>query len=69
MKLSPLLESPVLQRVGVSDRFKGNEFVPPMSVDYRKARTAAYGQSELKKGKQEGTEEQVIAGVLVKHYL
>ena len=69
MKLSPLLESPVLQRVGVSDRFKGDEFGSPMSVDFRKASISAYGQSEVKKGKQEGTEEQVIAGVVVKHYL
>lgn len=70
VKLSPLLESPVLQRLGVSDRFKGgDEFVPPTSGEYRKARVAAYGQSEVKKGKQDGTEEQVLAGVLVKHYL
>ena len=69
LKLSPLLESPVLQRLGISDRFKGGQFVLPTSVEYRKARVAAYGQSELKKGKQEGTEAVVLAGVLVKHHL
>lgn len=67
--MSPLMESPVLQRLGVSDRFKHGEFVPPTAVEYQKARVAAYGQTQLKKGKQEGTEEEVLAGVLVKHYL
>ena len=33
VKLSLLLESPVLQRVGVSDRFKCDDFGSPMSVD------------------------------------
>ncbi|KAF8490579.1 Clavaminate synthase-like protein [Gautieria morchelliformis] len=69
VRLSPVMDSPVLQRVGVSERFKGDAFMPPTSGEYRKARVAAYGQSELKKGKQDGTEEEVVAGVLVKHYL
>ncbi|KAF8586082.1 Clavaminate synthase-like protein [Ramaria rubella] len=69
VRLNPRLDSPVLQRVGVSDRFKGDEFNPPVVKEYRQARASAYGQSEVKKGKQAGTEEQVLAGVLVKHYL
>ncbi|KAF8586081.1 Clavaminate synthase-like protein [Ramaria rubella] len=69
IQLSPLLESPVLQRVGVAERFKDDNFAPVMAGDYRRGRVAAYGQSVLTKGKQVGTEEQVVAGVLVKHYL
>jgi isopenicillin N synthase-like dioxygenase len=69
VRLTPMMESPLVQRLGVSERFKGDAFVPPTSGEYRKARVAGYGQHELKKGEQEGTEEEVLAGVLVKHYL
>jgi len=68
VKLRPLLESPVLQRVGVHDRFSGEGFVPPTVGMWSKARTSAYGQSELTKGEEDGTEEEVIGGVVVKHY-
>ena len=43
--LGPLLESPVLQRMGVTKRFNGVE--PPTMEVWRKGRTAAYGQSDL----------------------
>lgn len=68
LRLDPLMDSPVLQRVGFNDRFRRHNTEPPVVEDWRKARTSAYGQSELKKGEQPGTEEEVIGGVVVKHY-
>jgi len=63
--LAPLLESPVLQRVGVTKAFDG---VEPLTMEaWRKGRTAAYGQSDLKQTGN-GIEEQIINGVVVKHY-
>ena len=63
--LAPLLESPVLQRLGDLKRFNGVD-VPSMEV-WRKGRTAAYGQSDLKPTGV-GVEEELINGVVVKHY-
>ncbi|KAF5358211.1 hypothetical protein D9756_001600 [Leucocoprinus leucothites] len=64
IKLAPLLQSPVLQRVGIKRRFEEDE--TPTMEEWRKGRTSAYGQSELTKKGQ--VEEEVINGVLVKHY-
>lgn len=66
VKLIPFAESPVLQRHGIVRR-TGNE-TAPLVEDWRKARTSAYGQSELKKIGDRGVEEEVINGVVVKHY-
>ncbi|KIK67739.1 hypothetical protein GYMLUDRAFT_36495 [Collybiopsis luxurians FD-317 M1] len=68
VKLAPLVESPVLQRVGIKRRFDDSE--APTSQEWRKARTTAYGQSDLKNSKTEkGVEEEVILnGLVVKHY-
>ncbi|KAF5393085.1 hypothetical protein D9757_001267 [Collybiopsis confluens] len=68
VKLAPLAESPVLQRVGIKRRFPDSE--APTSKEWRKARTAAYGQSDLKESRTEkGVEEELIlSGVVVKHY-
>ncbi|KAF9011697.1 Clavaminate synthase-like protein [Cyathus striatus] len=63
--LAPLKESPVLQRIGIVQRFD-DEHAPTME-QWRKGRTSAYGQSELKQT-EKGVEEEVINGVLVKHY-
>ncbi|EKM77199.1 hypothetical protein AGABI1DRAFT_77616 [Agaricus bisporus var. burnettii JB137-S8] len=64
VKLSPLVQSPVLQRIGIKERFESDK--TPTMEQWRKGRTAAYGKSELTK---KGTvEEEVINGVLVKHY-
>ncbi|KAF8586080.1 Clavaminate synthase-like protein [Ramaria rubella] len=68
IRLLPLLDSPVLQRVGINDRFRRHNVEAPVVKDWRRARTSAYGQSELKKGEQAGIEEEVIGGVVVKHY-
>jgi isopenicillin N synthase-like dioxygenase len=66
LRLDPLMDSQLLQHVGIEDRFKNTE--PPVVKEWRMARTAAYGQSELKSGEQPGTEEEVIKGMVVKHY-
>ena len=68
VRLAPLAASPVLQRVGIARRFADNE--APTMEEWRRGRTAAYGQSELKKAGagEEGVEEEVIGGVVVRHY-
>ncbi|THU84387.1 Clavaminate synthase-like protein [Dendrothele bispora CBS 962.96] len=67
-KLLPLEDSPVLKRVGIKRRFDGDTEVPTMEA-WRKGRTTAYGQSELKTSENDkGVEEEIINGVLVKHY-
>ena len=66
VKLSPLLSSPVLQRLGDLKRFNSAVDVPTMEV-WRRERTAAYGQSDLKPTG-DGVEEELINGVVVKHY-
>ncbi|KXN82085.1 Flavonol synthase/flavanone 3-hydroxylase [Leucoagaricus sp. SymC.cos] len=64
IKLAPMSQSPVLQRVGIKRRFEDDE--APTMEQWRKGRTSAYGQSGLtKNGK---VEEELINGVLVKHY-
>jgi len=70
VKLAPLLESPVLQQgLGkISKRFEGEEDVVLSMEVWRKGRTVAYGQSDLKPSGEGGVEEEVINGVVVKHY-
>lgn len=63
--LKPLKESPVLQREGIVRRFEDES--APTTEQWRKARTSAYGKSDLKKT-DERVEEEVINGVVVKHY-
>ena len=65
VRLAPLEESPVLQRVGVVRRFADED--APTTEQWRRARTSAYGKSDLKK-KDERVEEEIINGVVVKHY-
>ncbi|KAG5351981.1 hypothetical protein C0989_004275 [Termitomyces sp. Mn162] len=66
VKLVPLQESPVLQRVGIIRRTPDDR-APSMGT-YRKGRIAAYGQTVLKEGKEKGVEEEEVAGVLIRHY-
>jgi len=67
VKLAPLRDSPVLRRLGKRFNNRVAVDVPPTMEAYRKGRTAAYGQSELK-SMRDGVEEEVISGVVVKHY-
>ncbi|RDB27660.1 hypothetical protein Hypma_003184 [Hypsizygus marmoreus] len=66
VKLIPLEQSPVLRRVGVTRRC--DDAVAPTMGEWRKARVAAYGQTTLKEGKQKGVQEEIINGVVVRHY-
>ncbi|CAA7263310.1 unnamed protein product [Cyclocybe aegerita] len=65
VSLEPQLESPALQRVGITRAFNGAE--APKMMEWRRARTAAYGRSELKPA-DKGVEEEVLHGVVVRHY-
>ncbi|KIJ53706.1 hypothetical protein M422DRAFT_241951 [Sphaerobolus stellatus SS14] len=70
VRLTPRMHSPVVQRLGISDRLRGEEFYPgPTIEEFRKGRTSTFGQVKLRKGKEEGTEENTVAGVTVTHYL
>jgi len=66
VRLIPMSESPVLQK----DRFqRRHEDVEASTMEqWRRARARAYGHSELKNGKEKGVEEEIINGVVVKHY-
>jgi len=68
VQLRPIMEAPVLQRLGVNDRFQRHNVEAVMVENWRKGRTAAYGQSKLSGGKEDGVEEEIINGVVVKHY-
>ncbi|KAJ7259900.1 hypothetical protein C8J57DRAFT_1436740 [Mycena rebaudengoi] len=65
-KLVPHDESPVLKRVGIERA--GSDVDAPTMEEWRKKRTTAYGSSQLVLGKEEGVEEEIISGVVVKHY-
>ncbi|KAG1747855.1 Clavaminate synthase-like protein [Suillus paluster] len=66
VKLMPMVESPVLQRVGIQRRCDDSQ--APTMEQWGKARTMAYGFSKLESGKEKGVEEEIINGVVVKHY-
>ncbi|KAI0342235.1 Clavaminate synthase-like protein [Trametopsis cervina] len=66
VRLVPVANSPVLEKVGVKRRFEDHQ--APTAEIWRKGRTSAYGKSELKKGQESGVEEETINGVVVKHY-
>jgi len=67
VKLAPLVtDSPLLQRIGIT---KGSDDDAPTMETWRKGRTAAYGQTELKPAESdEGVEVEVINGQIVRHY-
>jgi len=64
--LVPLAHSPVLQRVGIERRCPEEE--APLSEAWRKERTLSYGRIALKKGLEKNTEEELVEGIVVKHY-
>ncbi|KAI0703873.1 Clavaminate synthase-like protein [Cerioporus squamosus] len=65
VKLVPFAESPVLQRVGITRKCVDED--APTTGEWRVARTKVYGLSELKK-KDDVLEEQVVNGLVVRHY-
>ncbi|KAF9230441.1 Clavaminate synthase-like protein [Melanogaster broomeanus] len=65
-KLVPLSESPVLQQAGIER--KCDDSVAPSAGAWRVARVSAYGSSTLKKSEKPNVEEEVLHGIIVKHY-
>ena len=65
-KLIPIRESPLLQRVGINPHCEDS--VAPTMEQWRKGRTSTYGLIDLKQGQEKGVEEEVINGVVVKHW-
>jgi hypothetical protein len=53
--LLPLVDSPVLQRVGIERRCADED--APLCGMWRKIRTTTYGRADLKKGKEHNVEE------------
>lgn len=65
VKLLPHEDSPVLQKLGIQ-RLCNPEVAPTME-EWRKERTKSYGRVPLKL-KENGVEEEIISGIVVKHY-
>ncbi|KZT08207.1 Clavaminate synthase-like protein [Laetiporus sulphureus 93-53] len=65
VKLVPYTESPVLQEYGIKRRIEDAD--APTMLQWRSGRARAYGISKLEK-KENNIEEEVIAGVVVRHY-
>ena len=65
VKLVPFAESPVLQREGIKRRIE-DENAPTMA-EWRAGLIRSYGVSELTR-KDTVVEEEVIRGIVVKHY-
>jgi isopenicillin N synthase-like dioxygenase len=66
VKLVPMAESPVLQRDGFERRC--DDSMASTMEQWRRERVRTYGFSKLKNGNEKGVEEEVINGVIVKHY-
>ena len=64
VRIAPLLDSPVLQREGISKSIIG---VPPTQETWRKNRVSSYGVTPLHRA-EDGTEYEIINGVRVTHY-
>jgi isopenicillin N synthase-like dioxygenase len=64
--LLPLANSPVLHRVGIERRYSDEE--APLAGAWRKERTISYGRVALTRGSENNTEEEVVGGIVVKHY-
>ena len=63
--LVPNMKSPVLQRVGVKRRVEDAD--APTMGQWRKSRSSRYGQVMNEK-RPDGHEQDVINGIVVKHY-
>ncbi|PBK90715.1 Clavaminate synthase-like protein [Armillaria gallica] len=67
VQLAPHTESPVLQRVGIKSQLKPGTVAPTMR-QWRSSRVKSYGHVKLTEGPEKGVEEEVVLGVVVKHY-
>ncbi|KAH9834791.1 Clavaminate synthase-like protein [Rhodofomes roseus] len=63
--LVPHAESPVLQRVGIKRRFEDAD--APTSEQWRKGRSSRFGKVQHEK-RADGHEQDVVHGIVVKHY-
>ncbi|VDB84762.1 unnamed protein product [Peniophora sp. CBMAI 1063] len=63
--LRPLMDSPVLQREGITKTLETD--TPPTMEQWRKTRTGVYGVSELKKAP-DGSEYEIVLGARVIHH-
>ena len=66
VQLLPLAHSPVLKQIGIERRCPDDE--APTSEAWRKVLTTSYGRVVLKKGTETNTEEEVVGGIVVRHY-
>ena len=64
--LVPFAESPVLQRVGIV-RKCADEDAPTMR-EWRRSRVMAYGLKETKKRDEVVEEQEIVKGIILKHY-
>ena len=64
-RLMPRTDSPVLQRVGITRKCRDGD--APTMRTYGAMRASMYGNSEVER-KEDGVDEQVVGGVVVKHY-
>ena len=66
MRLTPHEESEVLKRVGVRHLCPPGQ--EPTMEEWRTHRTKSYGTVELTQGREKNVEEEIVHGVVVKHY-
>ncbi|KAH9934534.1 Clavaminate synthase-like protein [Epithele typhae] len=67
VRLVPLAQSPVFSRAGVEVKRRCADADAPTAAAWRAARVMAYGQTVLTK-REGNVEEEVVNGVVVKHY-
>ncbi|PIL28627.1 hypothetical protein GSI_08669 [Ganoderma sinense ZZ0214-1] len=65
VKLVPCTDSPVLQRVGITRKVEDKD-APTMQM-YSSMRASMYGNSEVER-KADGVDEQIVSGLVVRHY-
>ena len=65
VRLLPDKESPVLQRVGIKRKIEDKD--APTTTEFSSMRASMYGNSETER-KSGGVEEQIVKGMVVKHY-
>ncbi|KAI5827872.1 Clavaminate synthase-like protein [Schizophyllum commune Tattone D] len=66
MRLTPHEESEVLKRIGVRRLCPPGQ--EPTMEEWRTHRTKSYGTVELTQGREKNVEEEIVHGVVVKHY-
>ncbi|KAK0498969.1 hypothetical protein EDD18DRAFT_1460971 [Armillaria luteobubalina] len=67
VQLAPHTESRVLQRAGIKSQLKPGTVAPSVR-QWRSSRVKSYGHIKLTEGAEKGVEEEVVLGVVVKHF-